>query len=237
VSLTGLPLILLTGCLAFAAVAATVRGWRLAGHKRIPLRVAGLVAIEVLLVADIGLVVNRQENFYPSWRALTGSENVVVTAPSAAAGRLDGELDTGGTITWSPPGATAWRLAAAPLLVTGREYATDRDRAFPVVLVLTTAAGLAETRRRATAAAGLLTLILQPTRGSTAASFAGLSDLLRQDARVGDGLVVLADPGWTSLAAAWPGRPPVVTGHTAAAFDSAARLLPAPLAAPQRLGS
>jgi hypothetical protein len=236
VSLTGLPLILLTGFLALGAGVATARAWRLPGRTRIPLRIAGLVAIEVLLVADIGLVVNRQECFYPSWQALAGSANVVA-APSASAGRLDGRLDAGGTTTWSPPGAAAWHLAAAPLLVTVPEYGEHVDRAFPVVVALTTAAGLPETRRRAASAGGLLTVILQPTRGTTTAPLAELPDLLRQDARVGDGLVLLADPAWASLAAAWPGHPPVVAGHTAAAFDSAARALPPPLAAPQRLPS
>lgn len=235
-SLTGLPLILLTGCAVVVAAVATVRGWRLPGRKRITLRVAGLVAIEVLLVAEIGLVVNRQEDFYPSWRALTGSETVVA-APSAAAGRLDGELDAGSTITWSPPEAAAWRLAAAPLLVTTPEYGRHSDRAFPVVLALTSAAGVPETRRRAASAAGLLTVILQPTGETTAAALAQIPALLGRDARVGDGLALLADPQWAALAAAWPGRPPVLAGHTAAAFDSAARTLPAPLAAPLRLPS
>jgi hypothetical protein len=236
VSLTGLPLILLTGCAVLVAGAATVRGWRLPGRKRIPLRVAGLVAVEVLLVAEIGLVVNRQEDFYPSWRALAGSEKVV-TAPSAATGRLDGELDAGGMITWSPPEAAAWRLAAAPLLVTTAEYGRHGDRAFPVVLALTTAAGVPETRRRAASASGLLTVILQPTRETTAAPLAEIPALLGRDARVGDGLALLADPPWEALAATWPGRPPVLAGHTSAAFDSAARALPAPLAAPLRLPS
>jgi hypothetical protein len=236
VSLTGLPLILLTGLLALGAGAATVRGWRLPGRKRLPLRIAGLVAIEVLLIAEIGLVVNRQECFYPSWRALGGAENVVV-APAAAAGRLDGELDADGTITWSPPEAAAWHLAAAPLLVTASEYGAHADRAFPVVLALTTAADAPETRRRAASASGLMTLILQPTRGTTAPSLADLPDLLCRDARVGNGLVLLADPQWAPLAAAWPGHPPVVAGHVPAGFDSAARALPAPLAPPQRLPS
>jgi hypothetical protein len=49
--------------------------------------------------------------------------------------------------------------------------------------------------------------------------------------------VLLTDPRWAALAAAWPGRPPMVDGHTPSAFDAAARALPAPLAAPQRLPS
>ena len=53
-SLTGLPLLLSVTAALVLAAAATVRGWR-----RMPLRLAGLITIEVLTVAGIGLVVNR----------------------------------------------------------------------------------------------------------------------------------------------------------------------------------
>jgi hypothetical protein len=236
VSLTGLPLILLTGVLAAVAVAATVRGWRLSGRKRTPVRIAGLVAVEVLVVAGIGLVVNRHEGFYPSWQALGATETVVVP-PAVTTGRLDGTLDADGVVTWSPPEAAAWRLAAEPLLVAPPDYAKHPDRTFPVVVALTTAAGARETRRVAASATGVLTVVLVPTAASTAASLGTLRGRLGQDARTADGLVVLADPAWTPLASAWPGRPPVMAGHTAAVFAAAARDLPAPLAAPQEVPS
>ena len=236
-SLTGLPLIVLTGMLAAVAAAATVRGWGLSGRRRMAVRIAGLAAVEVLVVAGIGLVVNRHEGFYPSWQSLGGGTETVVVLPSVTTGRLDGTLDADGTVTWTPPEATAWHLAAEPVLVAPPEYAKHRDRTFPVVVALTTPAGARETRRVAASATGVLTVVLEPTAASTAASLDTLRGRLGQDARAADGLVVLADPAWTSLASAWPGRPTVIAGHTAAAFATAARDLPAPLAAAQRLPS
>jgi hypothetical protein len=235
-SLTGLPLILLVGLAAVIVVAATVRGWNVPGRKRVPLRTAGLVTIEVLVVAGIGLVVNRHDDFYPSWQALGGGVEVTVV-PAAAPGRLDGPLDSDGAITWSPPGAAAWHLAAAPLLIAPPEYAKCATDTFPVIVALTTPAGLAGTRRAAAAATGALTVVLQPTRDTTAAALATLPGLLGADARVAGGLAVLAEPAWTALASAWPGHPAVVTGPAEAAFTAAARGLPAPLGRPQRLPS
>jgi hypothetical protein len=235
-SLTGLPLIVLTGLLGLVAVAAAVRGWRLAGRKRMPVRLAALVAVEVLLVAGVGLVANRHEGFYPSWRALGGSENVV-TVPPAPAGRLDGELDHDGAVPWSPPGIAAWHLAAAPLLIVPPGYARHPNLRYPVVVALTSKDGASRIRTAAGSSSGTVTVVLVPTRQTTAALLAPLSGLLGQDARVADGLVLLADPVWAPLAAAWPGWPTVIAGHTAAAFEAAARVLPAPLAAPQELPS
>lgn len=234
--LTGLPLTLVTGVLAALAVAATVRGWKVSGRKRMPVRIAGLIAIEVLIVAGIGLVANRSESFYPSWQALGAVENAVVV-PTTATGRLDGTFDADGAITWSPAGVAAWHLAAEPLLVVSPDYATHPDRTFPVIVALTTSAGVPEARRAAAATAGVLTVVLVPTHATTAASLGTLRGLLGKDARAADNLVIVADHGWASLASAWPGHPTVTPGHTPAAFATAARGLPAPLAAPQRLPS
>jgi len=238
VSLTGLPLILLTWILAIVALAATVRWWRLTGRwrpglVRLAVRVTGLVAIEVLIVAGIGLIENRQNSFYPSWRALGGTQNVV-TVPSAPAGRLDGRLDSHTSVTWSPREATAWRLAGAPRLIVPADYAGHPDSMFPVVVILTSEG---EARDLTAPAPGVVTVVLVPTAATTAPALAGLPASLGEDARVTDRMVILADPRWTRLAQAWPGRPPVLTGHSAAAFDQAVRDLPAPLAAPERLPS
>ncbi|GAA2657130.1 hypothetical protein [Paractinoplanes durhamensis] len=231
-SLVGLPLILLTWALAIGAVAATVRGWRLAGRWRMPVRIVGLVVVEALVVAGAGLIVNRQDSFYPSWQALGGAASVV-TVPSTSAGRLDGTLDSHAAVTWSPPEAAAWHLAAAPQLIAPSDYAATPARTFPVILVLTTTTEAAEIRP----AAGALTVALAPTADTTVAALADLSGRLARDARVTDRLVILADGPWASLAAGWPGRPPVIAGHTAADFERATRDLPAPLAAPEELPS
>ncbi|WP_433304741.1 hypothetical protein ACQP2F_16070 [Actinoplanes sp. CA-030573] len=235
-NLTGLRLILTTGLLGLLAVTVTIRFWRIAGRKRVPLRIVGLLMIEVFLVAVVGLVFNRHENFYPSWQALTDSGKVV-TVPSAVPGRLDGALNLVGSVMWSPPGVADWRLATSPMLIAPPEYSQHRNRTFPVIVVLATTVGAAEAPRIAAATPGALTVVLEPTRATIAASLQALPALLARDARVARGLVVLADPKWLSLAADWPSHPPVITGWDEAAFAVAADELPAPLAAPQRLPS
>lgn len=232
--LTGRLILLVTVVLLAGAAVATVRLWRVPGRKRIPLRITGLVLVELLVVAGAGLAVNRSEQFYPSWEALTASETVVTVAPLES-GKLDGKLDGGRTITWTPAEAAGWHLAAAPLLVTPAGYATPPVRSFPVAVALTTVAQTPAVRAAAAAADGVLTLVLAPTRDTTASALAGLPGLLAQDARVMAQTVVLAGPSFASLAAAWPGRPSVITGFGAAQFADAARVLPAPLTAPQKL--
>ncbi|MEU4242098.1 hypothetical protein [Actinoplanes sp. NPDC026619] len=228
-SLTGLPLILLTWALAIAAVVATVRWWRPAGRSRVLVRVAGLVAIEVLVVAGVGLIVNREDSFYPSWQALGGGPNVVEVA-SARAGRLDDTLDSHGAVAWSPPAAEAWHLAGAPRLIVPAEYASQADRTFPIVVVLTAATDVP-------AAAGAVTVVVHPSVETAASALSTLPESLGEDARVTGRMAILADPEWMGLAHGWPGHPPVIAGHAPAAFAQADRDLPAPLAAPENLPS
>jgi hypothetical protein len=371
VSLTGLPLILLTWVLVIVAVVATVRWWRLSGRRRVPVRVGGLVLIELLVVAGVGLIVNREDSFYPSWQALGGLRNSV-TVPSAPTGRLDGKLDGHVPVTWSPPEAAGWHLAGPPLLIAPADYAAQPDRTFPIVIVLTAATDIRP-------ASDAVTVVLHPTprtnvlstpgkgpspgapahptpsrspsartnvlstqtasppgarpgsssggqnvrstqpgtvpgappagatgsspgarpggssggqnvrstqpgtvpgarpTGATGSSpgarpggspggqnvrstqpgtpptsppgnppgnpsggtnvLSALPDLLARDARVTNSVVILADPEWLALAKTWPGHPPVIAGHDGPAFEKAARDLPAPLAAPQKLPS
>jgi hypothetical protein len=219
VRLTGLPLITLVGISALVAVAATARGWRF-----FPVRVLGLLAVEILVVAGLALVVNRFGSFYPSWQSLGGVSDVAV-ASSVAPGSLDSALDGGGAVPWTPPEAGGWHLATAPRLVVPPDYAGHPDRTFPVLVVLTSASSVR-------AAPGVLVVVLAPTPATTAASLGTVSDSLRRDARAAGALVVLADQPWTGLAATWPGHPTVATG-----FDQAVNALPVPLAAPRKLPS
>ncbi|GAA0538970.1 hypothetical protein GCM10010172_20200 [Paractinoplanes ferrugineus] len=258
-SLTGLPLILLTWVLAIVAVAATVRWWRLPGRRRVPVRVAGLVAIEVLVVAGVGLIVNRQDSFYPSWAALGGLHSVVTTS-AASVGRLDGKLDNHAAVTWSPPQAAAWHLAAPPQLLAPPDYAEHADRRFPIIVMLTSAGAAHQSGGASPGAgasgrgggasgggagevgdprpvAGVVVVVLRPTGATTGTALADLPAALGQDARVTDRLAILVDPAWMRVAKAWPGHPPVIAGHDATALAAAARELPAPLAAPERLPS
>lgn len=111
--LTGIPLFLLVATAAVGTMAATVRGWR-----RLPVRIAGLLAVEILAVAAIGLWVNRSQRFYPTWESLTGASQVAAVTETAA-GRLDprlagatrGRLETG---RGRPPGTWPGRRCCSP---------------------------------------------------------------------------------------------------------------------------
>ncbi|KUL28555.1 hypothetical protein [Actinoplanes awajinensis] len=230
-SLVGIPLILLTALLAVVAVVATVRGWRL-----LPVRIVGLIAVEVLVVACLGLIANRSESFYPSWQALGGDTGAAVVTPTTA-GRLDAALHAAGAIDWSPPEAARWQTAVPPVLIVPPDYAEPAGRSFPVLVALTTRADAAQVERTAAATPGVVTVLLVPTRATTAATLGTLGDSLSRDVRSTASVALLADPPWAALAASWPGHPVVTPGHTAAAFASAVRDLPSPLAAPQRLPS
>ncbi|GAA4604067.1 hypothetical protein BJY16_004850 [Actinoplanes octamycinicus] len=216
--LTGIPLFLLVATAAVGTMAATVRGWR-----RLPVRIAGLLAVEILAVAAIGLWVNRSQRFYPTWESLTGASQVAAVTETAA-GRLDPRLAGATAVAWKPAEAAAWHLARPPLLLAPPDYAEQPDRTFPLLVVLGDDPG--------TRPAGVLTVVLAPTRATTAASLGTLRAAVARDARSADALAVVAGPRWHALAAAWPGHPAVATG-----IDQAVRGLPAPLAAPQRLPS
>ncbi|GAA2851453.1 hypothetical protein Acy02nite_34980 [Actinoplanes cyaneus] len=210
--LTGLPLILLAGALTIATVVATVRWWR-----RLPIRIAGLLVMEVLLVLEAGLIANRMARFYPSWQALGGTPEVAVVAATTA-GRLDASIAAGEAIPWTPPGSGSWGLATTPLVVVPPDYLTCPDRRFPVVIVLT-----GVTPRPAE---GVLSVVLAPTARTNAASLATVPAALSADFRVTDTYAVVAGPG--------PAQPGL---HALRSFDEAVRELPPPLTAPHRLPS
>src|SRR5689334_24221273 len=88
-SLTGLPLIVLAVCCTAVVVAATVWSWGRWRPVRFVLRPAGVLLSEALLLVTIGLVVNRSEQFYPSWAALFAPASTGVTSYKTVAGTLD----------------------------------------------------------------------------------------------------------------------------------------------------
>ncbi|MEU8660005.1 hypothetical protein [Actinoplanes philippinensis] len=118
-----------------------------------------------------------------------------------------------------------------PALIATRDYAEHPDRRFPVVVVLTTEHAAAAVKHAAARAAGVLTVVLVPTRQTGVAALAGLPAVLSGDARTTDHLAVVAAPAWHKLTGAWPQRPAF------ASFDEAVRMSPPPLAAPVRLPS
>jgi hypothetical protein len=230
-SLTGRPLILLTGVLTVLVVAATVRLWR---TRRLPVRAIGLILVETLVVLTAGLIANRVAGFYPSWRALAGDLGTTTRTDPQASGRLDTELaGTRDGLPWTPSAETA-------TLIPPPGYGQLADRAFPVVVVLTTGAPAPRIR----AVPDVVTVVL--TRVPETADLARLPGWLERDARVtSHDWAIVTDRRYAPLAAEWsrlaPGRFRTVVvvdaRGPAAALDAAARQLPAPLAPPVRLPS
>jgi lysyl-tRNA synthetase class 2 len=211
-SLTGWPLLLLTAAATVLAVAGTVRWWR---RARMPVRAAAVLLLETLAVLTAGLVVNRQEQFYPSWRALRGDTGTVAVAAPAVAGRLDSL--TASSFRWRPAGLPAWRLARPPLVTLPAGYRARPQVAFPVVLSL----GAAAPRT-----ASAVTVTVAPTAHTTAFALRTLPGELCHDLRT-------TPTGWDVIGGGALGDTFVAAG-IAHRLPSPADLPPA-LAAPLRL--
>ena len=117
-TLTGVPIIVLAGLAALITGVSTVLLW----HRTfVPLRLAGLLLTEALVVASIGLIVNRSQQFYPSWTALSGETGAEARSTDRA-GRLDASFVDGRSRPWAggtvtvPEGYAAHRLVY-PVLV------------------------------------------------------------------------------------------------------------------------
>jgi hypothetical protein len=226
--LTGAPLILLVGLATAATGTGTVLLWR---RRLLPLRVAGILLAEVLVVAGVGLVVNRAERFYPSWQALRGDTGTTTTTAATPSGLLDGRFAGASEIVWRPSAESRWKLAGPPRIVVPAGYRARAHDTFPVVLALVPAArpALAEARRLHDA----VTVVLVPTRGTTAAALRTLPDGLRRDVRVTTGGWDVVSTGRTATLAAALVRtqPPGFEVARGWAPDR----LSAPLAEPMRL--
>ncbi|GAB1640738.1 hypothetical protein [Krasilnikovia sp. MM14-A1259] len=236
--LTGIPLILLAGTATLLAAAGTVFAWSRGGRlRRLLTRTVGLTLMEALLVATIGLAFNRDQSFYPSWDALTGGSGA---PPSAAAVDTPEGKPSPGTGQFAPV-AQAWHLTEQPALITPAGYATRPDTTYPVIVVLSTPAHLADVRAAAQHLPGVVTVALTPTAATSAALLAGLPAQLRKAARVTDhNWAVVADPQYRALGNQMRGadrRFGSALGITgvkgwAAALSAAANDLPVPLALP-----
>lgn len=240
-TLTGVPLIVLAWTATAGTAALTVLGWPRLGRLRPLTRTAGLLLTEVLLVASIGLVVNRAQRFYPSWAALTGEVGTTAVSRPPAPGRLDRQLTSPVgkpvTIVWRPPSLARWRLSGPPRIIVPADYRARTGDRFPVVLDLAAAEGPAVAAAQHTADA--VTVVVLPTRNTAAAALRDLPAELTRDVRVTTlGWAVLAAAAQAALAAGLihaeaPGFAAVRAAPTATAW--AAGRLPAPLAAPLRL--
>jgi len=199
-SLTGLPLILLAACCTLAVLAGTVLAWNRWGRLRLLVRPAGVLLAETLLLLTVGLVVNRSEQFYPSWAALLDSKSTGDTTYHTRPGDLDRMLAAraGARIAdaqvfpWQPGGWRGWRLAAAPTVITPPGYLLHPTWRYSAVLVVGdtaggwTAAEEQDATRRATATgASAVVVFVTATTATTAQTLATtLPNELGRDLRV-----------------------------------------------------
>ena len=212
-SLTGVPLLVLSAVFAVGAAVGLVLVWRRAG---IAGRVAGVLLVEALTVVTAGLVVNRDEQFYPSWQALRGDTGTPVVTQRVTAGRLDDRLPPG-PIAWKPAGMTAWRLAGPPVVTLPADYRYRPGVTFPVVLAVGTAGPPTPE---------VVIVNIRPTARTTASALRTLPGKLRHDLRV-------TTTGWAVVGGGALGNRLVATGL--AARDRSPADLPPALAAPLRL--
>jgi hypothetical protein len=212
-SLTGVPLILLALLATAAAGAGTVLLWHRSGAFRLPVRTLGLLMSEALAVLSIGLVVNRLEQFYPSWEALAGRTGTTAAAADREAGRLDTNLrgSAAATVSWRPDGLAGWRLAVPPSVVVPAGYVTRPTVSYPVVLSLLAPGPDVTAAVRAAKRQSAVGVVAVPTSGTTPAALLALFVDLQRDLRVtARGWALVDTPGQAALgrrlAAAAPGR-------------------------------
>lgn len=203
--LTGLPLSVaaVAGTLVVAALTVWLweRRWRLRLLRPL-LRTAGVLLTEASLLVSVGLVVNRHEQFFPTWASLFEAGDAAAPAYATVAGGLDqqlttraaGRLDQPLAMPWQPAGWTDWHLAATPLLVVPAGYLAHPQWRYSVVLVVGTAGPLwpasppdprgVEVAARASQD---VVVYLSPTAGTTVAALAAeVPAGLRHDLRVTD---------------------------------------------------
>ncbi|HEU4347678.1 MAG TPA: hypothetical protein VFR35_07805 [Actinoplanes sp.] len=143
VSLTGTPLIVLTCLGTVVSLLVTLVWWQRGGRLPLLRRLCGVLLTEALLMATVGLAVNRAQLFYPTWADLTAAGRTHATTYPVAAGHLDRWLaaqpaDRTGAdsiFTWHPTGWTDWRLASPPTVVTPPGYLGHPGWRYSVVVV------------------------------------------------------------------------------------------------------
>ncbi|GAA2905510.1 hypothetical protein Acy02nite_86960 [Actinoplanes cyaneus] len=253
-SLTGIPLIVVAVLVTVATAALTVVTWRRGGRLRIVLRSGGVLLTETLLLLTVGLVVNRSEQFYPSWAALSSSAQTGGTTYAITPGRLDGWLRAHGpAFTWQPDGWTGWHLGAAPTVVVPAGYLDHPGWRYSALVVVDdgttgwTPAVQTAAARDASADGGAVVVFARTTASTGVNDLAhALPAALTHDLRVtGQRWALIPGPALAALArrvaAAAPGRYTAVAagpqllathrGDLGAALLWACQQTPPPLAA------
>jgi hypothetical protein len=195
--ITSLPLIIATVLATAGALTGTVLLWHRVRRGRALLRSAGILVCEALLVLSAGLVVNRQEDFYPSWQALAGDTGPAAATARRAAGSLDAAFGPGTLrVAWQPPGSAAWRLRSAAQLTVPPRYVSTGDE-FPALIAL----------GGRPAPGDLVEVTAQP--GPLTTGLADLPARLAADARVtGQGWVLVTAAAAAPLAVRLAGQEP-----------------------------
>jgi hypothetical protein len=197
--ITGVPLVLVVVLAAGGAVTGTVLGWHRGGRWRLPIRAGGVLLCEALVVLSAGLIVNRQQDFYPTWQSLTGDTGPAAAVTVRRAGDLDAVFGPGTLgADWQPPGSAGWRLRSVPRITVPAAYPDDR-RSYPVLVAL----GARPAR------SDLVEVGAQPSADTTAGALADLPGRLSADLRVtGHGWALVAGPPSARLAAGLAGQDP-----------------------------
>jgi len=226
-SLTGTPLITLAILATAAALAATILIWTRGRRLRFLLRSLGVLLTEALLLLSVGLVVNRSQQFYPTWAALLQTAGTTGTTFATKPGNLDRwlrtragtHLDQSVAFTWQPSGWTGWHLAEAPTIVTPTGYLQHPGWLYPALLVIDDGAGGWTPTIEAAAArdAGAAVIVFARTTSATTANTLAttLPTALARDLRVtGRRWAVVAGASDAGLAqqtvAAAPGLYPAI---------------------------
>jgi hypothetical protein len=207
-SLTGFPLILFAVFCTLASVAATVLVWNRFGRVSYVLRATGLLLAEVLLLVTFGLVVNRSEQFYPTWDTLLDTKTVAATvlkgSNDSTCRRGPGDLDhqlavhAGGRVgapqifLWQSAAWRGWGLADAPTVITPPGYLQHPAWLYSAVVVIGdgpagwTSAEETAAARRATATGLSAVVVFATTTAATPAQrlAKALPDQLGRDLRV-----------------------------------------------------
>jgi len=146
VSLTGLPLLVVSVVGVLGSFALTIWSWSRGGWWRPIVRTAGVLACEALVLFTVGLVVNQQLEIFPSWSSLLNQDRkapppTVVADPTTKLdvwlhGRAVEGTHNGLVFEWKPADAASWQLAAAPVVYVPPRYFSLTTAHFPVVLVV-----------------------------------------------------------------------------------------------------
>jgi len=196
-SLTGIPLITLSILVTAAAITGTALLWNRYGRWRLASRIAGVLLGEALVVFSIGLIVNPVNDFYPSWEALAGKTGTTAVTAQQRAGRLDQKLHgiAAHSMVWHAADAADWRLAGLPMVITPSGYRARTNVGYPAVVDLVDPGPDGKAAVKAAQSLAAVTVVLTPSKATTAAGLASLPGDLAMDVRT-------TSVGWAIVATA-----------------------------------